>query len=167
MPPNPERAGVVRAYIGLGANLGDARATLASALEALAALPATRPVAQSAHYRSAPVDATGPDYINAVAVLDTAMAPEALLTALLGIEARHGRVRSAPNAPRTLDLDLLAYGDEVRQSPTLVVPHPRLHLRAFALLPLLEVAPQLRLPGLGELEAWRTSVSGQRIERLA
>ena len=138
-------------YVGLGANLGDARETIAQALVALAALPQTRVVACSALYRSAPVEALGPHFMNAVAELSTALEPEPLLTALHEIERAHGRERPFPNAPRTLDLDLLLYGQRTTQDPqlTLKLPHPRLHLRAFVLLPLLELAPDLAPPGLG------------------
>src|SRR5580765_132448 len=103
-----------RAYIGLGANLGDARAALSSAVDALAALPHTRLVALSSLYRTAPIDSSGPDYLNAVAALDTALDPDALLAALQAIEQGHGRERPYRNAPRTLDLDLLLHGDVVR-----------------------------------------------------
>ncbi|MFN3862401.1 MAG: 2-amino-4-hydroxy-6-hydroxymethyldihydropteridine diphosphokinase [Roseateles sp.] len=140
-----------RAYVGLGANLGaDLLDTLRCAATALAALPATRLVALSSAWRSAPVDASGPDFLNAVAVLDTELAPLALLDALQAIEQAHGRERPYRNAPRTLDLDLLMLGERVLDTPRLVLPHPRLRERAFVLRPLLEVAPQfaaLAAPG--------------------
>jgi 2-amino-4-hydroxy-6-hydroxymethyldihydropteridine diphosphokinase len=132
-----------RIFVGLGANLGDARATLHAAINALGALPGTQCVARSSFYRSAPVDAVGPDYINAVAELRSTLAPHALLAALQGIEARFGRDRPHRNAPRTLDLDLLHYGERQMLSPTLTLPHPRLQQRAFVLLPLAELAPEL------------------------
>lgn len=139
------------AYVGLGANLGaDLLNTLGRAATALAALPGTRLVALSSAWRSAPVDAGGPDFLNAVAVLDTELAPLALLDALQAIEQAHGRERPYRNAPRTLDLDLLMLGDAVLDTPRLVLPHPRLRERAFVLRPLLEVAPQfaaLAAPG--------------------
>ena len=160
-------ASVARAYIGLGANLGDARAALASAVQELAALPDTRVVALSSLYRTAPIDSSGPDYLNAVAAIDTVLAPEALLDRLQAIETGHGRERPYRNAPRTLDLDLLLHGDAVRATARLTVPHPRLHQRAFVLLPLLELAPVLTAPGLGALAAHVDSVRDQRIERLA
>lgn len=156
-----------RAWVGLGANLGDARATLAAALDALGQLPGTRRAAVSSCWRSAPVDAQGPDFLNAVAALDTTLAPHELLAALQAIEARHGRERPYPNAPRTLDLDLLLHGDAVLRTPALTLPHPRLHLRAFVLEPLAELAPDLVLPGLGPLAPWRTAASDQVVERLA
>ncbi|MEO7152150.1 MAG: 2-amino-4-hydroxy-6-hydroxymethyldihydropteridine diphosphokinase [Burkholderiaceae bacterium] len=157
----------VDAYVGVGANLGDAVATLRAALRQLDRLPASRLVARSSLYRSAPIDAAGPDYVNAVAWLRTGLDPQALLAHLQRIEQAHGRVRTGPNAPRTLDLDLLLHGDTRGETPTLTLPHPRLHRRAFVLVPLAEVAPDLRLPGLGPLRDLLAGVAGQRIERLA
>ena len=156
-----------RVFVGLGANLGDAGATLRQALVQLAALPGTRVVAASRLYRSAPVDAAGPDFINAVAELATTLDPLPLLHALQGIEQQHGRQRPCRNAPRTLDLDLLLYGQRViDNTPALTVPHPRLHQRAFVLLPLLELAPDLLHPRLGSLQAQLAGVQDQVIERL-
>ena len=129
------------AWIGLGANLGDARAALRSAVQAMAALPGTRLLRVSSLYRSAPVDAGGPDYLNAVAELDTTLAPLELLHALQRIEQAAGRERPYRNAPRTLDLDLLLFGDARIESPKLTVPHPRMGARAFVLVPLSEIAP--------------------------
>ncbi len=156
-----------RAWVGLGANLGDAAATLAAAFDALAALPRTRLAARSSLYRSAPVDAGGPDYLNAAAALDTALDPEVLLDALLAIESRHGRERPYRNAPRTLDLDLLLYGDVVLDSPRLTLPHPRLHGRAFALAPLAELWPDGEVPGRGRIDALLAGLADQPIERVA
>jgi 2-amino-4-hydroxy-6-hydroxymethyldihydropteridine diphosphokinase len=150
----------VSAWIGLGANLGDARAALRAAVRALAALPGTRVLRVSSLYRSAPVDAGGPDYLNAVAELDTPLAPLALLHTLQSIEQAAGRERPYRNAPRTLDLDLLLHGDERLDSPELTVPHPRMGERAFVLLPLAELAP-----GLVRAEQL-AAVAGQRIERV-
>nr|WP_153012691.1 2-amino-4-hydroxy-6-hydroxymethyldihydropteridine diphosphokinase [Pseudacidovorax intermedius] len=150
----------VRAYVALGANLGDAQATVTLALAALDRLPQTRRVACSSLYRSAPVDAGGPDFINAVAALDTALAPLALLDELQRLELAAGRERPYRNAPRTLDLDLLLYGEARIDAPRLTVPHPRLHERAFVLLPLAEIAPE-RVDA-----AWLAAVAGQAIERL-
>lgn len=133
---------MARAYIGLGANLGELAATLRAAIAALEALPQTRLEAVSSAWRSAPVDAGGPDFLNAVVRLETALAPEALLDALQAIEHAHGRERPYLNAPRTLDLDLLLYDDLAMQTSRLTLPHPRLHQRAFVLQPLLEVAPE-------------------------
>ncbi len=132
----------VRAYIGLGANLGDAAQTVRQAIDALQHSPTVQVVAVSALYRSAPIDAQGPDFINAVAALDTRLPAPALLALLLALEARAGRERPYRNAPRTLDLDLLLYGEATIASPALTVPHPRLRERAFVLVPLAEIAPE-------------------------
>ena len=156
----------VRAFVGIGANLGDPRAAVEDAITALASLPATTLIARSSLYRSAPVEADGPDFINAVAALDTTLEAEALLTCLQAIEQGRGRLRPYLNAPRTLDLDLLAWGDREAHAPTLTLPHPRLHLRAFVLEPLSELAPDLVLPGIGAIAPWRPRAAGQRIERL-
>ncbi len=131
----------VTACIGLGANLGDARAALRSAVASLGALPETRVEAVSSLYASAPVDAQGPDFLNAVVRLRTVLTAPALLDALQAVEAAAGRERPYRNAPRTLDLDLLFYGDARIASPRLQVPHPRALERAFVLLPLADVAP--------------------------
>jgi 2-amino-4-hydroxy-6-hydroxymethyldihydropteridine diphosphokinase len=146
-----------RVFVGLGANLGDATATVRAALDALHDLPHTRCVARSSLYRSAPVEASGSDYVNAVAQLETALSPAALLSALQAIEMRFGRERPYRNAPRTLDLDLLLYGQRRIVTPLLTVPHPRMQERAFVLLPLAEIAPDLAAP----------LPVGQRVERIA
>ena len=152
----PERT----AYIGLGANLGDAPAALRSAVQAIAALPGTQVLRCSSLYRSAPVDAAGPDFFNAVVAVRTTLAPEELLAALQAIEEAAGRERPYRNAPRTLDLDILLIDDLAIRTPTLAVPHPRLRERAFVLRPLAEIAP-------GQVEpAWLDAVRSQRIERL-
>ena len=156
----------VQAFVGLGANLGDARAALADATAALAALPRTRLVASSSIYRSAPVDAEGPDFLNAVAQLDTALPPQALLAELQRIEAAHGRERPFRNAPRTLDLDLLLYGDAQLDTPDLTVPHPRMAQRAFALLPLAELDPSVAIPGQGSVADLLAALGDQRIDKL-
>jgi 2-amino-4-hydroxy-6-hydroxymethyldihydropteridine diphosphokinase len=150
-----------RAYIGLGANLGaDLAQTLADAARRLAALPGTQLVALSSAWRSAPVEAHGPDFLNAVAALDTELAPLDLLDAVQAIELAHGRERPYRNAPRTLDLDVLLYDAQVLDTPRLTLPHPRLHERAFVLRPLLEIAPELAALATGG--DWRA----QRIECL-
>ena len=155
-----------RAWIGLGANLGDAAATLRAAFTALSALPRTRLSGRSAIYRSAPIDAAGPDFFNAVAWLHTSLAPAALLAALQGIEQAFGRERPYRHAPRSLDLDLLLLGDQMLHSPGLTLPHPRLQQRAFVLQPLLELNPTLAAPGLGALADWLAATAGQAIQRL-
>ena len=151
---------MVAAYIGLGANLGDARATLEQALRDLDAAAGCRVLRRSSFYRTAPIDSHGPDYLNAVAEVETTLRAPDLLAALQAIEAAHGRERPYHNAPRTLDLDLLRFGSAHIESPALTVPHPRLHERAFVLLPLAELAPELVAP------EWLHAVAGQRIERI-
>lgn len=153
-------------YIALGANLGDAVATLEAACAAIAALPQTRWRRRSSWYRSRPVDSTGPDYVNGVAEVETALAPLPLLDALQAIELQHGRERPYRNAPRTLDLDLLLIGDLTLESERLVVPHPRLAERAFVLLPLLELVPALQWPGIDDLPAHAARLAAEQgIER--
>lgn len=142
------RRDAVTAYVGLGANLGDPVAALRCAIEALARLPCTRLVAASRFYRSAPIDAEGPDFINAVAALDTGLTAPALLQALHALERAAGRERPHRNAPRTLDLDLLLYGEARIDSPGLTLPHPRWTQRAFVLRPLAELAPGRATPAL-------------------
>jgi 2-amino-4-hydroxy-6-hydroxymethyldihydropteridine diphosphokinase len=138
-----------QAYVGLGGNLGDVPATFRAAREALQALSTTR-LRASALYTSEPWgDTPGPAYLNQVAALTYGGAPVTLMTELLAIEARLGRVRSDRNAPRTLDLDLLTFGDLRCETPALTLPHPRLHLRRFVLLPWSEIAPDATPPGLG------------------
>jgi 2-amino-4-hydroxy-6-hydroxymethyldihydropteridine diphosphokinase len=159
--------GAVRAFVGVGANLGDAVSTVRGALQALATLPQTQRVACSSLYRSAPVDASGPDFINAVAELHTSLPALDLLRRLQAIEQYFGRVRTARNAARTLDLDLLSHGDKVVQGVELTLPHPRAHLRAFVLLPLAEIDPTLGWPGLGPIAPWLERAADQRIERIA
>lgn len=156
----------VSAYIGIGANLGDARGNVLDAVERLRKLPGASLEAVSSLYRTAPIDSSGDDYINAVVRLSTDLPAQALLEALFDIEQAHGRERPYFNAPRTLDLDLLLYGDEQIATATLTVPHPRMHLRAFVLMPLLELAPHVVLPGLGSAADFAPSVSDQRIIRL-
>ena len=155
------------AFIALGANLGDPAATVKAAFAALANLPDSRIVHCSSLYRTAPVGITEqPEFVNAVAQQETDLAPEALLDALLEIEQRFGRIRAERNGPRTLDLDLLLYDDRQLDLPRLTLPHPRLHLRAFVLQPLAEIAPELQLPGRGSVAAWLPAVANQGIVRL-
>ncbi|CAB3925593.1 2-amino-4-hydroxy-6-hydroxymethyldihydropteridine diphosphokinase [Achromobacter deleyi] len=159
-------AAPVRAYIGLGANLGDSAATLRTVLAELAGADGIDAVTASPFYRSAPVDATGPDFVNAVAALDTTLTPLALLDLLQTLEQRHGRERPYKNAPRTLDLDLLLHGDTTMAHERLVLPHPRMPLRAFVLRPLRDLAPTLTLAGRS-LDAWLDEITDQPIERIA
>ena len=142
----------VTACVALGSNLDDPRAQVERGFVALAALPQTTLSARSRLYRTKPWGvADQPDFINAAARLETALAPRALLDALLAIEAGAGRVRGARNGPRILDLDLLLYGDRIIDEPDFVLPHPRLHERAFVLLPLTDVASGLEIPGHGRV----------------
>ncbi len=155
------------AFVGLGSNLDEPAQQVQRAMDELAALPQTRLRKRSSLYRSAPVgELEQPDFVNAVVALDTALPAPALLEALLAIEAAHGRERKAPNAARTLDLDLLLYGRRVICTPALRVPHPRMHERAFVLVPLHEVDADLDIPGAGPVRALLDSVRGQRVERL-
>lgn len=156
----------VRAFVGLGANQGDLHATLRDALDRLAALAGTELVTRSSFYSTAPHDAGGPDYLNAVVELSTQLGPRELLAELLRIESGHGRRRPYRNAPRTLDLDLLLYGELRLDTANLIVPHPRLHERAFVLRPLAEIDATLSIPGRGRVSDWLASVDGQRVDRL-
>jgi 2-amino-4-hydroxy-6-hydroxymethyldihydropteridine diphosphokinase len=156
------------AYVGLGANIGDPREHIRAAREDLGGLPHTRVTASSSLYRSAPLDYVDqPEFVNAVVQVDTALAPEALLDLLQDIETRHGRQRPFRGAPRTLDLDLLLYGDAGMATPRLTLPHPRMHERAFVLRPLLELDAAVTIPGKGPASAWLPGCSAQPIERLA
>ncbi|MEO6968415.1 MAG: 2-amino-4-hydroxy-6-hydroxymethyldihydropteridine diphosphokinase [Rhodanobacteraceae bacterium] len=141
------------AYIALGSNLGDPRAQVMRGFAALSALPCSQMLARSRLYRSAPWGvAEQPEFVNAAAALDTALAPRELLDALLAIERAAGRTRDSTRwGPRTLDLDLLLYGDRVLHEQGLEIPHPRLHERAFVLLPMAEIAPDLEVPGRGSV----------------
>jgi 2-amino-4-hydroxy-6-hydroxymethyldihydropteridine diphosphokinase len=154
------------AFVGVGANLGDAVRTVRQALAELNGLTVTQLHRHSSLYRSAPIDSSGPAYVNAVAELTTLLEPQALLDALQVIELRHGRARPYRNAPRTLDLDLLLYGELRLQTPQLTLPHPRLHRRAFVLEPLLELEPNLRAPGLGALNDYLAAVGDQPVARI-
>jgi 2-amino-4-hydroxy-6-hydroxymethyldihydropteridine diphosphokinase len=157
----------VSAWIGIGANLGDAHENVLDALERLAWAPGVRLLRASSLYRTAPIDSSGDDYINAVAEVDTSLSARGLLAALHAIEQAHGRERPYHNAPRTLDLDLLLYGDDViAEAPTLIVPHPRMHERAFVLAPLAELAPSLEIPGRGRVADLLPGVAGQGIDKL-
>jgi 2-amino-4-hydroxy-6-hydroxymethyldihydropteridine diphosphokinase len=158
-----------RVYIGLGSNLADPLTQLRSALTALAALPQTSLVAQSSFYASDPLGpADQPRYVNAVAALDTQLSALELLDALQTIELEQGRMRKAERwGPRTLDLDILLFGERQLDEPRLTVPHYHMHARAFVLYPLAEIAPQLRLPdgrALGELLAACPAEGLERID---
>lgn len=156
------------AFIGLGSNLNDPRGQVRHAMAALADLPRSRLLAQSSLWRSAPVGYLDqPDFINAVAKLETELAPRELLDALLALEHDNGRTREFRNAPRTLDLDLLLYGDLQHHEHGLTVPHPQMHLRAFVLQPLLEIEPGCMIPGVGPAAEALKQCAGQDLEQLA
>lgn len=156
-----------RCFIALGANLGDPVATVKAAIHALRELPQTEFIAASSLYRTAPVGLRHqPDFINAVVELIAVSPAPTLLEDLFAIEGRFGRRRSVKNAPRTLDLDLLLYGEEVSDDPQLTLPHPRLHERAFVLAPLAEIAPRLTIPGHGSVAGLLLRCAGQQIEKM-
>lgn len=156
-----------RAYIGLGSNLENPQQQVGAALAALAELPQTSLVRASSLYASAPVGYDDqPDFVNAAALLETELTADELLQALLLLEQQFGRVRTFLNAPRTLDLDILLYDEQVIDQPTLQVPHPRMHERAFVLLPLAEIEPELLIPGKGRLADWLARCGEQSVHRL-
>ena len=155
------------AFVGLGSNLGNSRQQVLQAIQSLDKLAGTRVLAHSSLYRSAPVGyLEQPDFINAVAQLETALSPCNLLDALLKLESECGRKREFPNAPRTLDLDLLLYDEQCCQRHGLIIPHPQMHLRAFVLRPLLEIAPACEIPGIGSAEAAMRQCADQQLEQL-
>lgn len=155
------------AFIGIGSNLGDPRARVQAAFDALAHLPQTRLTARSLLYRSAPLGGPPqPDYVNAAARLETGLDADALLEALHAIEAGQGRSRGEANAPRTLDLDLLLYDASIIDTPELQVPHPRMHERRFVLAPLHDIAADARIPGRGTVSDLLAQCPAQRLERM-
>lgn len=162
-----QQQGLALAFVALGANLDDPVTQVHAAGEALAELPQSKLLRLSSLYRTAPVGIHGqPDFINAVAALETRLTPHELLAALLNVEARFGRRRDYHHAPRTLDLDLLLFDARVIDSEQLSLPHPRMHLRAFVMAPLIEIAPDCLIPGRGSAAAWLAAVSMQQIQRL-
>lgn len=160
------------AYVALGSNLADPVAQVQRAMLALEQIPNTRVLNKSSLYQTAPIGyahnelAQVPDFINAVAVLETDLSPLALLQALLAIEDRAGRVRPYPNAPRVLDCDLLLFADVILNTEQLTLPHPRMHLRGFVLLPLFEIAPQLSIENHGKIEQLINAQLKTGIEKL-
>jgi 2-amino-4-hydroxy-6-hydroxymethyldihydropteridine diphosphokinase len=156
----------VSAYVGIGANLGDACKTVQQAILQLSSLRDTRLCGQSSLFRTAPIDADGGNYVNAVAHIETRLDAQELLQELQAIEIGFGRERPYVHAPRTLDLDILLYGDCQISTDTLVVPHPRLTQRAFALLPLLQIDPMIAIPGKGAAHQFAPGVAGQAISRI-
>jgi 2-amino-4-hydroxy-6-hydroxymethyldihydropteridine diphosphokinase len=157
----------VSAKIGIGANLGDARDTVLRAIERLAQLPESTFTLQSSLYLTAPIDADGDDYVNAVVEINTELNALTLLYELQELELEFGRERPYRNAPRTLDLDLLLYGDEQICVDSLIVPHPRMTERAFVLLPLLQIDPLAEIPGKGSAQQFAAGVSKQVIRKIA
>lgn len=156
------------AFIGLGSNLANPAQQVLQAMQAITHLPTTNVVARSSLYRSAPVGYLDqPDFINAVVKIETSLAPLDLLHALLALEQENGRTREFPNSPRTLDLDVLLYGDLQHHEHGLTVPHPHMHKRAFVLQPLLEIAPDCVIPGMGAAVKFLQQCQDQQLERLA
>jgi 2-amino-4-hydroxy-6-hydroxymethyldihydropteridine diphosphokinase len=161
------RTVTAEAFVALGANLENPVQQVKQAISEVAAIKHTRVVAVSSLYRTAPVGyADQPDFINAVAKLRTGLSPHELLDALHVIENRHGRQRSVRNAPRTLDLDLLLYGTCVVHEEGLTLPHPRMHERAFVLVPLAEIAPDVPLPGHAPLSQLLAQIDRTVVEKL-
>jgi 2-amino-4-hydroxy-6-hydroxymethyldihydropteridine diphosphokinase len=157
---------VTVAFVGIGSNLQDPLRQVREAIAELDRLPHTRVVKQSSLYRTAPVGhAAQPAFINAVAQLETGLPAERLLAELQEVEMRHGRSRSFPNAPRTLDLDVLLYGELRLAQPDLQIPHPRMHQRAFVLKPLVEIAPELSIPGRGRAQDLLAQCGDQKVEQ--
>lgn len=154
------------AYIGLGANLGDAKATLVQAIASLQTTNGVFDVQCSSFYQSDPVDAPGPAYVNAVARLSTTLAPLPLLQVLRAIEQQFGRERHFRNAPRTLDLDLLLYDQLEFETPNLIVPHPRMHLRAFVVKPMIELGQAETIVAGKPLSRWLAECADQSCNRL-
>lgn len=159
---------VVTAFVALGSNIDEPEQQITRALSEIGALPETRLTRASSLYRSAPVGYRDqPDFLNAVAAIKTRLAPRMLLDRLLAIERAHGRVREFPNAPRTLDLDIILYGDLALQEPGLVIPHPRMQERAFVVVPLVEIAPDATVPGRGRAGDLLRGVDPTSVARLA
>ncbi|MFS2116072.1 2-amino-4-hydroxy-6-hydroxymethyldihydropteridine diphosphokinase [Herbaspirillum frisingense] len=154
------------AWIGIGGNLGDARATVEQAIARLAGLPQSRLMHSSSLYRTAPIDSSGDDYVNAVVLVSTTLPALELLHALQAIELQHGRERPYRNAPRTLDLDVLMYGNASIASAELTVPHPRMAQRAFVLAPMLEIDETVEIPGLGAARPFLDAITDQPVSRL-
>lgn len=159
-------AAPVATYLGLGSNLGDAVEHVKRAIERLGTLPMSTLDLQSSLFRSTPIDAAGDDFVNAVVRLQTTLSAPEMLRELQQIENDFGRERPYPNAPRTLDLDILLYGEQIISSDTLLVPHPRLTQRAFVLIPLLQIDPFIAIPGLGQAHTFVPNVVSQQIRKV-
>ena len=159
--------GAVRAAIALGSNIDDPLEQVKRGFEELASLPGTQLLSRSGLYRTAPVGYRDqPSFVNACALVETTLAPRALLDALLEVERRHGRVRAQPNGPRTLDLDIVAYDNRVIEEPGLTIPHPRAHQREFVLAPLVDVWSDAEFPGKGSATDCLARLERQGVERL-
>ena len=158
---------MARAFIGFGGNIGDTRQIITDAIVYLALRSELQILAKSCFYQSAPLEATGGDYINAVIEIETELTPYGLLHVCQVIEKEFGRERPYSNAPRTLDLDILSFEGVTQNETELILPHPRMIERSFVLLPLLEIAPDCFLPNLGELKSYLPKVADQRIQKLA
>lgn len=155
------------AFVALGSNLEEPQVQVRRGFEELAALPQTTLLDRSSLYTSAPVGyADQPDFVNAVARIETGLSPREVLDALLAIELRHGRQRSMPNGPRTLDMDLILYGDLQHHEAGLTIPHPRMHERAFVLMPLVEIAPDCDIPGKGLAKDWLAKCADQQLRKM-
>lgn len=154
------------AYLGLGANLGQAKQTLKDAVVCLAQQVGITIAQKSCLYKTAPLDADGDDYLNAILAIETSLSPHALLALCQQLETHFGRERPYPNAPRTLDIDILLYGDMQISDADLTIPHPRMTGRAFVLVPLVEMAPELEIPGQGRAAQFLAAVADQRIEKI-
>ena len=155
---------MAKAFIGFGGNIGDTRQLITDAIVCLALRSELQILAKSCFYQSAPVEATGGDYINAVVEIETELTPYGLLHVCQAIEQQFGRERPYSNAPRTLDLDILSFEGVTQNETELMLPHPRIIERSFVLLPLLEIAPDFFLPNLGELKAYLPNVAHQRMK---
>ena len=168
MTPITHQSSLITAYIALGSNLGDPPAQIHCAMQTLAAMPETRFVRRSSFYRNPPAGYLDqPEFVNAVARIETRLAPRDLLEQLLSIERAHGRVRDFPNAPRTLDLDILLYGERTVREPGLTIPHPRMLERAFVLVPLAEIAADAVVPGVGRIADLMRNVDASALVKLA
>lgn len=157
-----------RAFIALGANLGDAKTALDGAISRIDLQEGISVLRRSSFYKTEPIDSSGPDYMNAVIEVETQLSPEELLQTLLTIEKEFGRVRPVGihNAPRTMDLDLLLYENQTKETDFLMLPHPRMHERAFVLVPLCEIAPYVNIPGKGQAKEFLFAVKDQKIEKM-
>ncbi len=156
-----------RVTIGIGANLGNAQETVEQTIQLLCKKNEFNDAAFSSIYKSAPIDSSGPDYFNAVLTADTTLSAPQVLSLLQNIERDAGRERPYKNAPRSLDLDLLLYDTLQMDSPILTLPHPRMHLRAFVLMPLAEIAPDAIIPGIGPVSELLDSVADQSVVAVA